>query len=215
MNTFTDIFQLLTSTLDNGPVRSSAKVARFTAEHKIKVLGVGGCGSNTVHYLNAYGDPSLEYVYLNTGTEAHNRCSDHKTFRLDRKRRPMTVPFQRYLVASELEDVEFRASLECTDVLFIVAGMGGRTGTQLASEVAHIARTMGIITIGIVTMPFDYETGRKQYSGLGLDELTMNVDSLIVMSNDRLIEILGDDVTQEEVFAYGNEMVKAAISAMV
>ena len=181
------------------------------AKREIKVMGVGSCGSNTVHYLIARGVPGVEYICANNATDAQNRCSNHRVIPLFRNRQPMGEQLDRSRITSELADGRFRSSIEGTDTLYLVAGMGGRTGTQVAPEMARIARSMGILTVAVVTMPFDYEIGRKRYAGIGLVELQANVDSLIVISNDRLMEILGDDVTQREVFVYGYDMVKTAI----
>jgi len=90
--------------------------------------------------------------------------------------------------------------------------MGGRTGTQVAPEMARVARSMGILTVAVVTMPFNYEFGRKSYAGIGLAELQANVDSLIVLSNDKLMESLEDDITEGEVFTRSYDLVRAAIS---
>ena len=183
----------------------------FHVERQIKIIGVGGCGSNTVHYLIARGVPGVEYICANKGTDVQNRCSSHKVIPLCRNRQPIGEQLDRSRITSELADGGFRSSIEGTDTLYIVAGMGGRTGTQAAPEMARIARSIGILTVAVVTMPFDFEVGRKRYAGAGVVELKANVDSLIVISNDRLMEILGEDVTQEEVFTYGYDLVKTAI----
>ena len=183
----------------------------FHIERQIKVIGVGGCGSNTVHHLITRSSPGVEYICADNATDAQNRCSNPKTIQLSDNRQPMGKRLDRCRLTSELAASGFRSSIEGTDTLYIVAGMGGRTGTQAAPEMARIARSMGILTVAVVTMPFDFEVGRKKYAGTGLVELQANVDSLIVISNDRLMEILGDDVTQREVFAHGYDLVKTAI----
>ncbi len=83
-------------------------------------------------------------------------------------------------------------------MLFITAGMGGGTGTGAAPVIARVAKEMGILTVGVVTKPFEFEGGRRMSVGRrGLAELEANVDSLIVMLNDKLLDVLGDDVTQD------------------
>jgi cell division protein FtsZ len=160
------------------------------------------------------GVPGVEYICANNGMDTQNRCSNHKTVQLYRNRQPMGERLDRCRISSELADAGFRSSIEGTDTLFIVAGMGGRTGTQVAPEMARIARSMGILTIAMVTMPFDYEIGRKRYAGTGLVELQASADCLIVMANDRLMKILGDDVIQDEVFSYGYHLAKTAIDGI-
>lgn len=157
------------------------------------------------------GVAGVEYICANTGTDTRNLCSSHKTIQLCGNRQPTGKQLDRCRIASELADAGFRSSIEGTDTLFIVAGMGGRTGTQHAPEMARISRSMGIVTIAVVTTPFDYEIGRKRYAGVGLVELQANVDTLVVISNDKLMEILGDDVTQGEVLAYGYDLMRTAI----
>lgn len=157
------------------------------------------------------GVAGVEYIFANTSTDTQNLCSSHNTIQLCGNRQPMGEQLDRCRIASELADAGFRSSIEGTDTLFIVAGMGGRTGTQVAPEMARISRSMGILTIAVVTTPFDYEIGRKRYAGIGLVEMRANVDALVVMSNDKLMEILGDDVTQGEVFAYGYDLMRTAI----
>ena len=184
------------------------------AVRQIKVIGVGGCGSNTVHHMITCGVAGVEYICANSGTDAQNLCAGHKTIQLCGNRQPRGEQLDRCRIASELADAGFHSSIEGTDTLLIVAGMGGRTGTQFAPEMARIAGSMGILTIAVVTTPFDYEIGRKRYADIGLVELQANVDTLVVISNDKLMEILGDDVTQDEVFAYGYHLVKTAIGGI-
>ena len=101
-------------------------------------------------------------------------------------------------------------------MLFIVAGMGGETGTGAAPAIARIAKEMGVATIGVVTLPFKFEgKNRLRNAGLGLRELQANVDSLIVLPNDNLLEVLGDYVTVGEAFDYTNEHIKDIIGGIV
>ena len=100
-------------------------------------------------------------------------------------------------------------------MLFITAGMGGGTGTGAAPVIARIAREMGILTVGVVTKPFEFEGGRRMSNAdAGLSELEANVDSLIVVLNEKLLEVLGDDVTQDEAFAHANDVLKNAVGGI-
>jgi cell division protein FtsZ len=100
-------------------------------------------------------------------------------------------------------------------MLFITAGMGGGTGTGAAPVIARVAKEMGILTVGVVTKPFDFEGGRRMTNAdLGLAELEANVDSLIVVLNEKLLEVLGDDVTQDEAFAHANDVLKNAVGGI-
>jgi hypothetical protein len=94
-------------------------------------------------------------------------------------------------------------------LLFITAGMGGGTGTGAAPVIAKVAKDMGILTVGVVTKPFDFEgTRRTKIADTGVAELEASVDSLIVVLNEKLLDVLGDDVTQEQAFSYGNDVLK-------
>ena len=100
-------------------------------------------------------------------------------------------------------------------MLFITAGMGGGTGTGAAPIIAKVAKEMGILTVGVVTKPFDFEGGRRMSNAdSGLQELEANVDSLIVVLNEKLLEVLGDDVSQDEAFAHANDVLKNAVGGI-
>ena len=100
--------------------------------------------------------------------------------------------------------------------MFITAGMGGVTGTGAAPVIARIAKQMGVATIGLVTLPFKFEgQNRLEKAGVGLKELQANVDSLIVLLNENLLEVLGEHVTQFEAFDYTNEHIKDIIGGIV
>jgi cell division protein FtsZ len=100
-------------------------------------------------------------------------------------------------------------------MLFITAGMGGGTGTGAAPVIARVAKEMGILTVGVVTKPFEFEgkkRGRQAEDGVA--ELEANVDSLIVVLNEKLLEVMGDDVTQEQAFAHANDVLKNAVGGI-
>jgi cell division protein FtsZ len=100
-------------------------------------------------------------------------------------------------------------------MLFITAGMGGGTGTGAAPVIAKVAKEMGILTVGVVTKPFDWEGGRRMKNAdEGLAELEANVDSLIVVLNEKLLDVLGDDITQDEAFAHANDVLKNAVGGI-
>jgi cell division protein FtsZ len=100
-------------------------------------------------------------------------------------------------------------------MLFITAGMGGGTGTGAAPVIARVAKEMGILTVGVVTKPFEFEGNRRMKAAdHGLAELEANVDSLIVILNDKLLEVLGDDVTQDQAFAHANDVLRNAVGGI-
>jgi cell division protein FtsZ len=100
-------------------------------------------------------------------------------------------------------------------MLFITAGMGGGTGTGAAQVIARVAKEMGILTVGVVTKPFEFEGQKRgKQAADGVAELEANVDSLIVVLNEKLLEVMGDDVTQEQAFAHANDVLKNAVGGI-
>src|SRR5258705_72407 len=100
------------------------------------------------------------------------------------------------------------------DMLFITAGMGGGTGTGAAPVVAAIARELGILTVAVVTKPFAFEGKRQKVAAVGIDQLKQHVDSLIIIPNDRLMQVLGEDVTYEDAFRASNDVLNGAVAGI-
>jgi cell division protein FtsZ len=108
-----------------------------------------------------------------------------------------------------------REAIDGAHMLFITAGMGGGTGTGAAPVIARVAKEMGILTVGVVTKPFEFEGNRRmKQADAGVAELEANVDSLIVVLNEKLLEVLGDDVTQEQAFAHANDVLRNAVGGI-
>jgi cell division protein FtsZ len=117
--------------------------------------------------------------------------------------------------AAELAEEDIRSAIEGAHMLFITAGMGGGTGTGAAPIIARVAKEMGILTVGVVTKPFDFEGGRRMKNADdGLAELEANVDSLIVVLNEKLLDVLGDEISQDEAFAHANDVLKNAVGGI-
>lgn len=200
--------------LEEELVTTTEKV--LTRNSKFKVIGIGGGGANAVQHMIASGVPGVDYIFANTDTDALSRCSGHKTIQLHRKTLSARTKLDRCRETAELAANDIRAAIEGTDMLFITAGLGGVTGTGAAPVIARIAREMGITTVGVVTLPFKFEGGhRLKKAGAGLIDLRANVDSLIVVPNDKLLDVLGDGVTQDEAFGYINDHMKAIIGGIV
>jgi cell division protein FtsZ len=100
------------------------------------------------------------------------------------------------------------------DMLFITCGMGGGTGTGAAPVVAEIAREMGILTVAVVTKPFSFEGKRQKVAAVGIEQLKQHVDSLIIIPNDRLMQVLGEDVTYEDAFRASNDVLNGAVAGI-
>ena len=180
----------------------------------IKVIGVGGGGSNAVNYMFENGIDGVDFAVCNTDLQALEAS-------------PITTKIQigaeitEGLGAGANPEVGRQAAEESIDriqellesntkMLFITAGMGGGTGTGAAPVIARAAREKEILTVGVVTVPFWTEGGyRKEYAEKGLEELREQVDTLLVINNDRLIEVYGD-LTLSQAFAKANEVLNTA-----
>ena len=181
---------------------------------QIKVMGVGGGGSNAVNYMFEHGIKGVDFVICNTDLQALEASVIPTKIQLGKN-------LTEGLGAGSDPDVGMRAAQESSDriselldantkMLFITAGMGGGTGTGAAPVIAEIAREKGILTIAVVTHPFANEGGyRKQYAADGLEELKKYVDTLLIINNDKLIEIYGD-LTFTQAFGKANEVLNTA-----
>ncbi|MGD8426371.1 MAG: cell division protein FtsZ [Balneolaceae bacterium] len=177
---------------------------------KIKVVGVGGGGGNAVNNMIHKGLTSVEYIALNTDAQAlKNSMADitiqvgaNLTNGLGAGARP---EIGREAVEENRHEIE--ESIEGADMVFVTAGMGGGTGTGGAPVVSGIAKRKGILTVGIVTTPFDCEgPKRMKYALEGITELKKNSDTVIVIPNERLMDIADEDTTLLEAFEQANQV---------
>ena len=182
---------------------------------QIKVIGVGGGGGNAVGHMITSAVQGVEFICANTDAQALDSSHAHKTIQLGTSGLGAGSKPEKGREAAELAVEDIRAAIEGAHMLFITAGMGGGTGTGAAPVIARVAREMGILTVGVVTKPFDFEGGRRMTNAdSGLAELEANVDSLIVVLNEKLLDVLGDDVTQDQAFAHANDVLKNAVGGI-
>lgn len=180
----------------------------------IKVIGVGGGGSNAVNHMHAQGINGVDFIICNTDKQALDMSSIPVKLQigtaLTEGLGAGSVPERGGLAAQENIE-EIRQLLNArTKMLFITAGMGGGTGTGAAPVIARIARDMGILTVGIVTMPFIWEgRKRKQQASAGIDEMRSSVDTLLVINNDRLRDLYGN-LTMDDAFAHADNVLTTA-----
>ena len=187
----------------------------FNQGTQIKVIGVGGGGGNAVEHMSSHSVQGVEFVSANTDAQALTRSSAHRIIQLGQSGLGAGSKPDKGRDAAEAAEADIRSSIQGAHMLFITAGMGGGTGTGAAPVIARIAKEMGILTVGVVTKPFDWEGGRRMKNAdEGLAELEANVDSLIVVLNEKLLEVLGDDVTQDEAFAHANDVLKNAVGGI-
>jgi cell division protein FtsZ len=190
-------------------------IEAFEQGTKIKVIGVGGGGGNAVEHMIRQGVQGVEFIAANTDAQALKRSSAPHVVQLGLTGLGAgSKPEVGKSAALSAED-SIRSAIDGAHMLFITAGMGGGTGTGAASVIARIAKEMGVLTVGVVTKPFEFEGLRRaKQADAGVQELEANVDSLIVVLNEKLLEVMGDDVRQDEAFAFANDVLKNAVGGI-
>ena len=187
-------------------------------ESIIKVIGVGGGGSNAVNHMYEQGIHGVEFVVCNTDIQALRQSRVKNRIQLGKE---LTEGLGagsnrergREAALESMDDIDFVLKNK-TDMVFITAGMGGGTGTGAAPIIAARAKELGILTIAIVTLPFTFEGKRKIESAMmGIDELEQQVDALLIINNDRLLEIYGN-LKLSDVFAKANDVLAIAAKSI-
>ena len=167
----------------------------------IKVIGVGGAGNNAINRMIESGIKGVEFIAVNTDRQALQISKASTRIQIGEKlTRGLGAGANPDIGAQAAEESksEIAEVLRGADMVFVTAGMGGGTGTGAAPIVAATAKELGILTIGVVTKPFTFEgMKRKKQAIEGIDELRSNVDSIIVVSNDRLLQLIGGRPMQE------------------
>ena len=180
----------------------------------IKVIGVGGAGGNAVDHMIREGVMGVEFVAANTDAQALKRSVAHKKVRLGKTGLGAGAKPEAGRSAAVEEREQIAESLKGAHMVFITAGMGGGTGTGAAPIVAEVARELGILTVAVVTRPFGFEGKRLKIAEAGIAELQKNVDSLIVILNDKLMDVLGDDVSMDEAFKAADNVLRNAVGGI-
>jgi len=186
-------------------------------EAVIKVIGVGGCGGNAVSHMIDKNVGGVEFICANTDMQALKKSQAKTVLQIGSS-------ITKGLGAGARPDVGREAALEDrdaiieaidgADMLFITAGMGGGTGTGAAPIVAEIAKEMGILTVAVVTKPFMFEGKRTKVAAEGLEELSKHVDSLIIIPNEKLMQVLGEDVPFLQAFEAANDVLHNAVAGI-
>jgi len=184
----------------------------------IKVIGVGGCGGNAVEHMIEKGLLDVEFICANTDAQALKRSTARGQLQLGTALTRGLGAGARPEIGRDaaMEDRDRIAEMiEGSDMLFITAGMGGGTGTGAAPVIADIAKSMNILTVAVVTRPFRLEGGKRmKVAQAGIDELSKRVDSLIIIPNDKLMEVLGDDISMLDAYAAANDVLFGAVSGI-
>src|SRR6476619_6521468 len=181
----------------------------------IRVIGVAGAGGNAINHMIEQGVEGVEFIAVNTDAQVLARNKARNQIQLGSSGLGAGAkPEQARAVAIEdrerIEEVVAGAHM-----VFITAGMGGGTGTGAAPVIAEVARGLGILTVAVVTKPFTFEGSKRMKSAeQGLEALGPHVDSLIVILNDKLEEVLGEDVTQEDAFCAADDVLNNAVAGI-
>ncbi|TAG02170.1 MAG: cell division protein FtsZ [Betaproteobacteria bacterium] len=184
----------------------------------IKVIGVGGCGGNAVEHMINKGVAGVEFIAANTDAQVLDKNSAAQRISLGSE-------LTQGLGAGAKPEVGRDAAMESkealqeairgADMLFITAGMGGGTGTGAAPVVAQLAKEMGILVVAVVTKPFRFEMQKRERAAqTGIDELQKHVDSLIVVPNEKLIQVLGRNISLPAAFAASNDVLHGAVAGI-
>ncbi len=182
----------------------------------IKVIGVGGGGGNAVNRMVESGVQGVEFISINTDMQALNYSQAGTKIQIGEKltkgQGAGANPEIGRKAAEESKD-QIAAALANTHMVFITAGMGGGTGTGAAPVVAQIAREMGILTVGVVTRPFAFEGKKRLEQALGgIDELNKNVDSLVIIPNERLKYVSEQKITFKNAFEIADGVLRQAVA---
>ncbi|HEX7339414.1 MAG TPA: cell division protein FtsZ [Rhodanobacteraceae bacterium] len=193
-------------------------VEKIAPNAVIKVIGVGGGGGNAVaHMVNANID-GVEFICANTDAQAMKNCGSRTVLQLGANVTKGLGAGANPEVGRQaaLEDRErIEELLEGADMVFITAGMGGGTGTGAAPVVAQLAKEKGILTVAVVTKPFPFEGRRRmQVAMKGIEDLSQHVDSLIIVPNEKLLSVLGREVTLLSAFKAANEVLQGAVQGI-
>jgi cell division protein FtsZ len=183
----------------------------------IKVIGVGGCGGNAVDHMINSGLTGVEFIAANTDAQALAKSGADFKLQIGPSITKGLGAGANPEIGREaaLEDREAIAeAIDGADMLFITAGMGGGTGTGAAPVVAEVAKELGILTVAVVTKPFMFEGRRLKIAQAGIEALSQNVDSLIIIPNEKLMHVLGEDVSVLDAFKSANDVLHGAVSGI-
>lgn len=190
----------------------------LTNDAVIKVIGVGGGGGNAVEHMVRERIEGVEFFAVNTDAQALRKTAVGQTIQIGggiTKGLGAGANPEVGRNAAEEDREALRAALEGADMVFIAAGMGGGTGTGAAPVVAEVAKDLGILTVAVVTKPFNFE-GKKRmaFAEQGITELSKHVDSLITIPNDKLLKVLGRGISLLDAFGTANDVLKGAVQGI-
>lgn len=181
----------------------------------MKVVGVGGAGGNAVNHMIQKSVEGVEFIAVNTDAQVLGRNMARNQIQLGNTGLGAGAKPEEARAAAMAERERLEEALRGAHMVFITAGMGGGTGTGAAPIVAEVARSLGVLTVAVVTKPFSFEgTRRMRIAEQGIEELGQHVDSLIVILNDKLEEVLGEDVTMDDAFRAADDVLNNAVAGI-
>ncbi len=184
----------------------------------IKVVGIGGGGTNAVNRMINSGLQGVEFIAVNTDAQALQMCdADQKIHIGEKITRGLGAGADPKIGAEAAEEnkADIEESLRGADMVFVTAGKGGGTGTGAAPVVAKIARESGALTVGVVTRPFAFEGRRRStYAEEGIKRLKENVDALIIIPNDRLLDVAEKRTTMMDAFKMADDVLRKGVQGI-
>lgn len=194
------------------------KINESESSAKIIVIGIGGAGNNAVNRMIDEAICGVEFIGINTDKQALQLCKAPTTIQIGEKLTKGlgagAKPEVGEKAAEESAD-ELTAAMKGADMVFVTCGMGGGTGTGAAPVVASIAKELGVLTVGVVTKPFRFEAKTRMSNALtGIDKLKTCVDTLIVIPNDKLLEIVDRRTTMPEALKKADEVLQQAVQGI-
>ena len=198
--------------------RSSEVKPKIETFARIKVIGVGGSGHNAIHRMMETGIRGVEFVAINTDAQAlHNSQADQKIHigkTITRGLGAGMNPDIGRAAAEESKD-EILEVIHNADMVFITCGMGGGTGTGAAPVVAELAKKTGVLTVGVVTKPFAFEGAkRREIAERGMDLLKQHVDTIIVIPNDRILQIIDKKTSLLDAFRTVDDVLRQGVAGI-
>ena len=184
----------------------------------IKVVGVGGAGCNAVNRMVEAGLEGVELIAANTDAQVLRRCSAHVCIQLgETLTRGLGVggDAEKGKRAALESEEQLREVLRGSDMVFVTTGMGGGTGTGGGPVVARLAKELGALTVGIITRPFDFEGLRRaSIAEQGIQEMRQSVDTLLVIPNQRLFDVIDPDAAHDHAFREADEVLRKSVKSI-
>lgn len=194
------------------------KINEAESSARIVVIGVGGAGNNAVNRMIDENIAGVEFIGINTDKQALQFCKAPTAMQIGEKLTKGLGAGAKPEIgekAAEESSEELAQAIKGSDMVFVTCGMGGGTGTGAAPVVARIAKDMGILTVGVVTKPFRFEAKTRMTNALtGIERLKENVDTLIVIPNDKLLEIVDRRTTMPEALKKADEVLQQAVQGI-